>query len=153
MTKIEGNVVPAETAVILKGEAAPYNLTIGGTPETINGNNLYGTVASTYVTEDAYVLAKPTIEGVVQEVGLYKAAKNQQNNQSWLNNGFKAYLPADAVPAGARFLSFDFGTETAIDELKGENGNVKTVIYDLAGRRVQGAQKGIFIVNGVKVIK
>ena len=149
MTKIEGNIVPAETAVILKGEADPYNLTIAGTAETINGNNLYGTVASTYVTDDAYVLAKPTIEGVVKEVGLYKAAKNQQNK--WLNNGFKAYLPASAVTGNARFISFDFGTETAIESVESVENNA--VVYDLAGRRVQGAQKGIFIVNGKKVIK
>ena len=151
MTKIEGNVVPAETAVILKGEADPYNLTIAGTAETINGNNLYGTVASTYVTEDAYVLAMPTIEGVVKEVGFYEATKNQQNDASWLNNGFKAYLPASAVTGNARFISFDFGTETAIESVESVENNA--VVYDLAGRRVQGAQKGIFIVNGKKVIK
>ena len=43
-------------------------------------------------------------------------------------------------------------TETGIDEMKGENGKVKTEIYDLSGRRVQKAQKGIFIQNGKKVI-
>ena len=43
-------------------------------------------------------------------------------------------------------------TETDIDELKGENGNVKTEIFDLSGRRVQKAQRGIFIQNGKKVI-
>ena len=43
-------------------------------------------------------------------------------------------------------------TETGIDELKDENGNVKTEIFDLSGRRVQKAQKGIFIQNGKKVI-
>lgn len=149
MTKIESGVVPAETAVILKGEAAPYNLTIGGTAETINGNDLHGTVASTYVSEDAYVLAKPTIEGVVQEVGLYKAAK--QNNQ-WLNNGFKAYLPATAVASEARFLVFDFGTETAIESVEAETAT-DAVVYDLAGRRVKAAQKGLYIVNGKVVIK
>ena len=43
-------------------------------------------------------------------------------------------------------------TETGIDELKGENGNVKSEIFDLSGRRVQKAQKGLYIVNGKKVI-
>ena len=43
-------------------------------------------------------------------------------------------------------------TETGIDELKTENGNVKTEIFDLSGRRVQKAQRGIFIQNGKKVI-
>ena len=43
--------------------------------------------------------------------------------------------------------------ETGIDELKGENGNVKTAIFDLSGRRVQKAQKGIFIQNGKLMVK
>ena len=43
-------------------------------------------------------------------------------------------------------------TETGIDELKTENGNVKTEIFDLSGRRVQKAQKGVCIQNGKKVI-
>ena len=54
---------------------------------------------------------------------------------------------------GVRFLAFDFGNETSIDELKSENGNVKTVVYDLSGRCVQKAQRGVFIVNGKVVIK
>ena len=44
-------------------------------------------------------------------------------------------------------------TETGIDELKDENGNVKTAIFDLSGRRVQKAQKGIFIRDGKVVVK
>ena len=43
--------------------------------------------------------------------------------------------------------------ETGIDELKGENGKVKTALYDLSGRRVQKAQKGIFIQNGKVMVK
>ncbi|MFW5523139.1 MAG: hypothetical protein ACOCPB_09145, partial [Segatella copri] len=38
--------------------------------------------------------------------------------------------------------------ETGIDELNGENGKVKTALYDLSGRRVQKGQKGFFIQNG-----
>jgi hypothetical protein len=44
------------------------------------------------------------------------------------------------------------GEETGIDELKGENGKVKTALYDLSGRRVQKAQKGVFIQNGKVVM-
>ena len=43
--------------------------------------------------------------------------------------------------------------ETGIDELKGENGKRKTAVYDLSGRRVQKAQKGVFIQNGKIVVK
>ena len=147
LTAIEGGVIPANTGVILKGEANTYNFNITADAEAVAGNKLAGTCASTYVSEDAYVLSK--VDGVV---GMYKALKNQEEGASWLNNGFKAYLPATAGGA-ARFLVFDFGTETGIDELKGENGNVKVEIYDLSGRRVQNAQKGLYIVNGKKVVR
>ena len=43
--------------------------------------------------------------------------------------------------------------ETGIDEQKGENGKVKTAVYDLSGRRVQKAQKGVFIQNGKVVLR
>ena len=150
MTAVEG-VLPANTGVILKN-AGTYTFKTAGATGSVEGNLLSGSVEDTYVEGPAYVLSNQ--EGVV---GLYKAMLNKGKNgvagtTHFLNNANKAYLPAPTA-AGARFITFDFGTETAIDELKGENGNVKTVIYDLAGRRVQGAQKGIFIVNGVKVIK
>lgn len=43
--------------------------------------------------------------------------------------------------------------ETGIDELKGENGKVKTALYDLSGRRVQKGQKGVFIQNGKVIVR
>ena len=160
MTLIEG-VIPANTGVILKGNEGTYDLTI--TTETsvasVETNLLTGTVASAYVGEDSYVLSKQT-EGV----GFYKAMKNFVNNEgAWtkaddgthfLNNGFKAYLPKpEGTPDAARFFVFDFGgTETAIEGIEAES-TANAVVYDLAGRRVQNAQKGVFIVNGKVVIK
>lgn len=145
MTEIVDGVIPANTGVILQGNAAEYLLTIGGSADKVD-NKLSGTVASEYVTTESYVLSKQN-----DVVGFYKAAMNKQGNTAFLNNGFKAYLP---IVSEARFFVFDFGgNETGIDELEGENGNVKTEIYDLAGRRVQNAQKGVFVVNGKVVIK
>lgn len=147
LTAIDG-VIPANTGVILQGEANTYNFNIVADVDAVTGNKLAGTVASTYVAEDAYVLSKQD-----DVVGMYKAAKNQQSGASWLNNGFKAYLPASVFTAGARFLVFDFGgTETAIEGIEAES-TANAVVYDLAGRRVQNAQKGVFIVNGKVVIK
>ncbi|MBR5593667.1 MAG: hypothetical protein IKW46_06290, partial [Bacteroidaceae bacterium] len=39
---------------------------------------------------------------------------------------------------------------TGIEEVKGENGEVKT-IYDLQGRKVEVPSKGLYIINGKKV--
>ena len=56
----------------------------------------------------------------------------------------------------ARSLSIRISGESndATGIVETENGNVKTEnCYDLSGRRVQNVQKGIFIVNGKKVVK
>ena len=42
--------------------------------------------------------------------------------------------------------------ETGIGELKTENCKVKTAVYDLSGRRVQKAQKGVCVQNGKVVL-
>ncbi len=63
---------------------------------------------------------------------------------------FRAYIKAKEEVAGEVKLFVD-GLETAISEINGaaaENG----AIYNLAGQRVNKAQKGVFIVNGKKVI-
>ena len=149
MTKVEG-VLPENTGVIVKAAAGNYDFAISALPvASTSGNNLVGTVVDTDVTaaqdKAYYVLSKP--EG--EPVGFYKAILV---DNKFKNNANKAYLPV-ANGNAARFLSFDFGTETAIEGVEGENGNVKAEIYDLAGRRVQNAQKGLYIVNGKKVIK
>ena len=41
--------------------------------------------------------------------------------------------------------------ETGISEVKGENGKVKGV-YDLQGRKVENPSKGIYIIDGKKVL-
>lgn len=143
MTEITG-AIPANTGVILQGKANTYNLTIGGEAKEVE-SKLSGTVASEYISTPSYVLSA---QGTPAVVGFYKAMMNQQG-ETFLNNGFKAYLPANGN--NARALVFDFGTETAIESIESVENNA--VVYDLAGRRVQNAQKGIFIVNGKKVIK
>ncbi len=141
------DVIPANTGVILEGEPNTYSLSIGGVASVLEDNKLKGTVASSYITDESYVLSMQNYE-----VGFYKALMNQENKTAFLNNGFKAYLPA--AGNNARALVFGFGdTETAIESVEGENENAKAVVYDLAGRRVQNAQKGVFIVNGKVVVK
>lgn len=64
--------------------------------------------------------------------------------------GFKAYLTsADAASVKAFAFSFE-DVEDAIRAIESENSGLE--IYDIAGRRVQKAQKGLYIVNGKKVM-
>ncbi len=153
LTKHEG-CVPANTGVILKYLAeidttGCVYLQIQETTVTGVASALTGTLADEYITPEAgatcYVLSK-----VAGEVGFYRAALNQSSGAAFLNNGFRAYLPVSG--GGAARLLFDFGgTETGIESIEG-NIPENAAIYDLSGRRVSVATKGIYIVNGKKVV-
>ena len=165
LTQIE-NVIPANTAVILEGAEGEYTFRVSETgADAVSGNLLKGTITSTNIIGEAYVLG--VVEG---ETGLYKtqmrnvALSSASGSVSvFLNNAYKAYLPASAVPSaanGAANFSFRFGEgTTGVEEVKGEptvdasqNGEIKT-IYDLTGRRVEAiTAPGIYIVGGKKVL-
>lgn len=69
---------------------------------------------------------------------------------------FRFYLQINGEESAARSLSIRISGESndATGIVETENGNVKTEnCYDLSGRRVQNVQKGIFIVNGKKVVR
>ena len=142
--------VPAETGVILKYNSGIENgmVYLPVQPKTVDGvsSELSGTFAKTSVTDDAYVLSKPS-----DQVGLFKA---QKSAGAWINNAFRAYLPAGT--GNARFLTFDFddNAETGINAIEIEEATpADAAIYDLSGRRVQSAKSGLYIINGKKVIK
>lgn len=152
MEPVLNNVIPANSAVVLKAtNAGIYNFEISETGAmSLNGNLLVGTIATEYKAEDAYILSFIEEEGV----GLRKAMLNKLNNTAFQNNTHKAYLPITSLSTEAsksNTFRFVFGDETAINDVKGENGNVKA-IYDLQGRRVENPTKGIYIINGKKVL-
>ena len=142
-------VIPAYTGVVLYSETpATYTFTVKSEQvQPIEGNDLVGTVATTLVNQNAYVLGIK--EG---EVGFYKATTTGQAEGTFLNNHHKAYLPASAVTSGVKALRFKFDEETtAIETVETENANAP--IYDLSGRRILNTVKGgIYIQNGKKFI-
>ena len=161
MERIEG-VLPANTGVIIKADEGTYTFAKSdATPVTIGDNLLYGTVATTQISTDPsysyYVLSE--VDGIV---GMYLAKLTDGKFQ---NNANKAYMMLkkgdlgiydEEVDTGTEQLSrgfvFDFGEETSIDELKGENEKRNSAVYNLSGRRVQKAQNGIYIQNGKVVM-
>ena len=97
---------------------------------------------------------------------VYCYAENVPSTQSDAFEGFylqyaTLHVPAasiDSYKATAPWSRFGkivalTPEETGIDELKGENGKRETPVFDLSGRRVQKAQKGIFIQNGKVMVR
>ena len=161
------NYIYENQGVIIKGNPGTYTFNLFDDEnfydaDAWKNNKLKGSITNTYVKGDAYVLSAP---GGVENVGLYKAELNMNEagvkvgvdtGTHFKNNAGKAYFPASAEASAVRFLVFSFGDDMETGITETENGNVKTEndeVYDLAGRRVQGAQKGIFIVNGKKVVR
>ena len=164
MLPVEG-AIPANTGVIVKADASTYTFNVVGySVPAIESNLFRGSVEDKMVKvasgEAAYVLSM--VDG---EVGMYRA---ELTDGAFLNNANKAYLlfvgnklgvhdkEFDTSTGGqlSNGYRFDFGGITGIsevsDEVKGENGEVKTV-YDLQGRKVENPGKGIYIIDGKKV--
>ena len=68
---------------------------------------------------------------------------------------YKAYLPVDeSIETLTKFISISFGGDNAldIDLLKSDTHEQTGDIFDVTGRRVMTPEKGIYIVNGKKVL-
>lgn len=155
---VAGAVVPAKTALVLKATEKltankEYTYTIvNSTAVAPTDNLLHGSVAeATTNVEGAkayYKLANPT-EGL----GFYYGA---EDGGAFKNGAHKAYLAVmTETLSQMRGFSFDSMT-TGINHVVANAEHAKsTVIYDLNGRRVNSlnaAAKGVYIVNGKKVI-
>lgn len=130
--------VPASTGLILKktGSAASYNVPAGSATTLAETNKLVGVTTATTFNAGDYILSNGTfIKGTA---GTLAAGK--------------AYLPASNIDTSANILSLDFGGTTDIANLKAVNTLENGKFYNLAGQEVAQPQKGLYIMNGKKVI-
>lgn len=127
--------VPSNTPVILKGTGRKTATLLDAEPAA-PANEL---AISDGSAVDGFVLAKKN-----DVVGFYKW------NGGSLTSG-KVYLPSSAVTSSSRdFIGFE-GDVTGINEVKNEKETVNG-IFDLQGRKVITPSKGLYIVNGKKVV-
>ena len=138
-----------ECAVLIKGDEGIYMAELNTSGDTFSGTNkLKGSDAAAETTGgDKYYLLANGSNGL----GWYYGA---ENGAAFTNGAHKAYLAlSNEEAAGARSFSlFDDDEPTGINAVKGERSRVNDVIYDLQGRRVAQPTKGLYIVNGKKVI-
>lgn len=134
--------VPANTPVILYKEGltetTTFNVPVVATAEAVGNNDLLVSDGTTAVGDDIYVLANKN-----DKVGFYRWI-----GESSLSAG-KIYLQI-ASDGNAREF-FGFGDATAIETIKVKTSNSDRY-YNLNGQRVAQPTKGLYIVNGKKII-
>ena len=140
LTEVPNREIPATKAVILKSSSATITLTPASTTETLEGNELQGTATSITNPGNAYVLNKTETNGV----GFYKLSSTGTIGAN------KAYLTYSSPSHTRSFFGFD--ETTGISMPTAEVIDADAVVYDLQGRRVAQPTKGLYIVNGKKVI-
>lgn len=140
LTVVPDREIPADKAVILKSSAATITLTPATTTQTLSGNMLQGTTAElTGAAGNIYVLNKTNENGV----GFYKLKSTGTIDAN------KAYL---TYSASARDF-FGFDETTGISEKVIVNSEkFDGEWYDLGGRRIAQPTKGIYIINGKKIV-
>ena len=148
LTEYANGVIPANEGVLLVSDnatSATFTLANDADVTTID-NDLKGVNAVTELTNvenSEQVRIFSTKDGVV---GFYKP---NSNITSLAAN--KAYVMAPATE-GALALNFG-GNVTGINSISDNAAMPNNVeIYDLAGRRVNHAVKGVYVVNGKKII-
>ncbi len=142
VTATEVTSVTANQPVLINAAAGTYTFTSNG---TTNSNStqygaLTGVYATTKVPTTGYIL---TVDG--SSVGFKKS------NGLAIVEAYHAYLTAEG--AGSRSLiGIDFGGTTGIMQMEDVRSEKADVYYDLQGHRVLNPTKGLYIVNGKKVI-
>ena len=155
----EGAVVPAQTALVLKGEAGKYSYLPTTSDETAPAENkLHGSdeATETHVEGTNIKYYKLSYDNNNANLGFYWGAAD---GAAFTNAAHKAYLALEGTSLLSQKRGFSFnelmnGITTSISQANAANV-AKQSIYDINGRRVNslnGAAKGIYIVNGQKVL-
>ena len=152
----EGDVIPAGTAVILKGEPDDYAFAESNESGFVDGENkLQGSDDKAWTepgTDDYYyyVLSIKKNSNDASTVGFYW---NNSTGGKFENAAHKAYL---ALPKTSSVKSYYLFSEeddpTGIEDVN-VNLNDNESIYNVAGQRLNKMQKGINIINGKKILK
>lgn len=154
-TYAPGSVVPANEPLVIEAAKGNYALMFTTTTnEAAKTNVLEGTDEATALTNDPdyyYYGLSLNASSELSSVGFYWM---NPTGAAFTNGAHKAYLKlAKSIFSSSMSMSaFPFnGSATGIDQIATGADTTKTV-YDLSGRRVNKAIKGIYIVNGKKVL-
>lgn len=143
-----GETIPAATGVVLKAAPGEYTFAASQKAGDVDADNLLkGSDEATQTTGGAvYYKLSLNKAGDANSVGFYYGAAD---GAAFTNGTHKAYL---ALPAASGVRAFLFNGNTTTGIQNATANNAASQVYDLQGRRVQSAQKGLYIINGKKVL-
>ena len=152
-TLTEVSKVPAKTPVLLycaggNGTGEDIAITTDAV-DAVTGNDLMaGTGVAVATTDGEYT--NMILNNIDSKIGFYFAnGQTVATNRAYLH--IATTLAPDAV-GGSRMVMV-FGDEaTGIESVKSEEIKVKSEVFNLKGQRVSQPTKGLYIVNGKKVI-
>ncbi len=138
--------IPANTGVVLYSETpGTYDFAIADGGTAVDGNKLSGQATAQHVEDGfAYTLQKSADKTVI---GLFP-------KKDGTIAGFKAYMLASALPTDGgevKGVTFRLDGADGISNVN-LNDNLNDKVFDLSGRRVNAPTKGLYIVNGKKVL-
>jgi hypothetical protein len=144
LTQITGTIKGGVPFILMSdGDDDTFDIPLAESSSTVPASNLLvGTLAPTFVEQ---VVDGNTNFAYSKKNGCFFKI-NEAGNTVPAN---RAYLPIDLGDVSVKAFSLSFDTETGINEIGSESGNT---IFNLAGQRVSKAQKGLYIVNGKKVL-
>ena len=153
-----GKIIPKQTGFILQGapnSTVVYQANVTGTEESVTNNLLIGTATEREFSSagDKYYVFANGDEGI----GFYK--QGTRNGASIKLAAHRAGLRLPLAIAPAKGFTIDFESAckeaetTGIRTVKPTTPAKEDVVYDLQGRRVTNPGRGIYIVNGKKVVR
>lgn len=144
----EGTVLPAETGVLLHGEVGTYDFSIVESEDaavgSLTGQTFLGSFSYVEGGSKVYTLQTKK-DGVNMGFRKYTGSTIP---------AFKAYLDLAGMNVSADQLSLILADDdaTGIGGAAVAGADEPVAVYDLAGRRVTTPKKGVYIVNGTKVL-
>lgn len=153
LNEVKGNQVPANTGVLVQSNKTDAMYVYIESAPAIEGNLLRASV-----TEQTTTGADDTKEYKYYMLSYNKDNENlgfywgENDGAAFTSKAGRAYLAVEKTNEVAAVKGFSLSDmETGISQVCGSAAN-KGVIYDLQGRRVERAVRGLYIMNGRKVM-
>lgn len=154
LEKIEG-VIPANTGLVIVGTTNKATVNIEPEARTTVSSQLAGTNTDKTFDETDFSKSNTLVLGMgatSNKVGFYRpsnSATTVRHNSAYINTTGWDLTGVNTING----FMFNFGGDTTGIQTVINGESAHSVIYDLQGRRVTAPAKGVYIINGKKVIR